>query len=233
MPDRQAGPRVGRTGGRVPPRLAALLARLGPTDGRDCLAACCALAAGALAGADPGEARPALERALAAAPGGPVFANARVALARLCRLRSEVVSGPLAALLPLGGLRGLLLLGVNPRLLYPGAAPARHAVLVASASVGSLSPRAAGDAGRPDLSGSLSPRAAGGEGRGEGGAETPGLPVWASGLLSPLPPGAGTVDLVDPSLPDPFRQGLRLDLLAASFDAAGREGLLILPRAEP
>jgi hypothetical protein len=133
MRDRKPGSREGHEDGADPVLLAGLAARLGPATAGGCLAACCALAAAALLGVDPGEARRALERALDAAPGGPIFANARVAVARLLRARSEVVSAPLAQVLRLSGARGLVVLGVNPRLLYPGAAPGRHAVLLASA----------------------------------------------------------------------------------------------------
>jgi len=192
MRDRSAGAPAERADAAAPARLASLVGRLGPASAGGCLAACCALAAGALLGVDPGEARRALEAALAAAPGGPIFANARVALARLFRARSEIVSGPLAGLLGLSGARGLLLLGVNPRLLHPGAAPGRHAVLLAS-------------------------------------APGPDLPGWATGWLEPVPPGGGTVGFVDPAQPDPVVRAVALDVLAAAFDRAGREGLLVEP----
>lgn len=113
-----------------------ILARLGgrhaPEGG--CLRACCALAASLLAGVDPLEAEAGLSAALARIPGGATFANARVALARSLHLRSEVRSGALARMLSASGAEGLVVLAVNPRLLYPGAAPGRHAVLLASSS---------------------------------------------------------------------------------------------------
>jgi hypothetical protein len=97
-----------------------------------CLSACCAISVGVLCGEDPVRAQRTLADAFAAAKGGATFGNARTLLARLFRVRSEVVSGRLERMLELNGARGQVLLGVNPRLLYAGAGAGRHAVLLTS-----------------------------------------------------------------------------------------------------
>jgi hypothetical protein len=157
---------------------------------RACLAACCALALDVLRGEDAARARGALGRALAAIPGGATFGNARTLLARLFGVRSEVVSGRLEGMLELNGACGLLILGVNPRLLYPGASPGRHAVVLASCP-----------------------------------GPTP--PGWGRGLL--------VVERAQPAeilwIVDPQRttapEAIARSTLAAAFDAAGREALLV------
>ncbi|WP_242344232.1 hypothetical protein [Anaeromyxobacter terrae] len=161
--------------------------------GDGCLGACCALATSLLFGVDPGRSGAALPAAFSAIPGGATFANARVVLARLYRVRSEVVSGSLARMLSLSGAAGLVVLGVNPRLVYPGAAPGRHAVLLASSTA-------------------LGPAA------------------WASRLLDVAPGAApdARVRFIDPSR-SPARQEVPLATLAAAFDGAGREALLVSP----
>ncbi len=55
------------------------------------------------------------------------------------------------------------------------------------------------------------------------------LPPWASGFLDVR--SGGAVTIVDPSEPAPSRMSMELSRLAAAFDAAGREGLVIHPSA--
>lgn len=156
-----------------------------------CLAACCALSIHLLFGQDELEARSALVAAFGAIDGGATFANAKVLLASLFSVRADVVSGPLEKMCRLNGTAGQVILGLDPSLVYAGAEPGRHAVLLASCF-------------------------------------TERLPAWATGFLDPA--HTATPDLVtflDPSRPVASKQATSFSALAAAFDRAGREGLLV------
>jgi hypothetical protein len=135
-------------------------------------------------------ARSALLAAFGATEGGATFANAKVLLARLFSVRADVVSGPLEDMCRLNGTAGLVILGVDPSLVYDGAMPGRHAVLLASCI-------------------------------------TERLPAWATGFLDAVrsgPPDPVTfVDLSGPVA----KQATGFSKLAAAFDRAGREALLV------
>jgi hypothetical protein len=77
-----------------------------------------------------------LEAALASGlhdvEGGATFANAKALLARRFSVRADVASGPLEQMCRLNGVAGQVILGVDPSLLYAGASPGRHAILLAS-----------------------------------------------------------------------------------------------------
>ena len=164
-----------------------------PQGAHDCLAACCALALEWLRGTNPREARKVLARSLAEMSQGATFGNARILLASSFGVESEVVSGSLERMLELSGARGLVLLGVNPRLLYPGASAGRHAVVLAACSR------------RPSSS-------------------------WAGRQLDVAEAGPpARIAIIDAAETGAPRRRIDAALLAAAFDAAGREGLLIYP----
>lgn len=162
-----------------------------PGTGDSCLAACCALSLDALFGQDALEAQAALLAGFAETAGGATFANARVLLRRLFAVRADVVSGGLERMLQLNGSAGLTILGVNPGLLYAGAAPGRHAIVLTCCSGTRLLP-------------------------------------WATGLLDRIPTRSHErVTFVDPARPASPKQATRFSVLAAAFDRAGREALLL------
>jgi hypothetical protein len=113
-------------------RLDEVLRRLHPDTERACLSACCALSVDLLFGLDAVEVHSAFTAAFAVIEGSATFANAKVLLARLFSVRADVVSGPLEAMCRLNGTAGQVILGVDPSMLYPGATPGRHAILLAS-----------------------------------------------------------------------------------------------------
>ncbi len=171
--------------------VAGILRRLHPKGDDGCLPACCALSVHLLFGRDAIEAQSTLVGAFAAIEGGATFANARVLLARLFSVRADVVSGPLEEMCRLNGTAGQVILGVDPRLLYAGATPGRHAILLASCI-------------------------------------TDRLPAWATNLFDLSAREApDPVSFLDPSRPAPPRQATSFSTLAAAFDRAGREGLLV------
>jgi hypothetical protein len=158
---------------------------------RACLSACCALSVDVLFDLDAAEVHSALTAAFAVIEGGATFPNAKVLLAKLFSVRADVVSGPLEAMCRLNGTAGLVILGVDPSLLYPSATPGRHAILLASCF-------------------------------------TSGLPVWATGFLGPVASGTpDPVTFLDPSRPVDPRHATSFSVLAAAFDRAGREALLV------
>lgn len=172
-------------------RLADTLRRIHPDAGGACLPACCALSIDVLFGRDAVEARAALVPAFGAIEGGTTFANARVLLARLFSVRADVVSGRLERMCRLNGNAGQVILGVEPSLLYAGATPGRHAILLAS-------------------------------------CVTSRLPSWATGLLDPVRSGVpDPVWFLDASRPVPPKRAASFSVLAAAFDRAGREALLV------